>query len=286
MTPRRVLAILVKDLRDALRDGRILIVLLLPIGLAVFWHQTAPDEDERPTTTVAVVDPARIGLAAELRQAAARSVEVTTRAAPDARAARRLVDADRAAFAVVARRSESGSAPARADVLVPENATPTAQSVVALVPDAFAAAARRPPTIDVRLRSLPVAASDRRPFDLVDQPLVFVVVGVTMLLAFVALMVVPMQTAEEIGTGTFGALRLAATGPEILAAKALCGLLFAAAGTAVTLLLTGADPHEPLRFYAARSPSRSRSSASGCCSGSRRATRTRSTPTAASSSFP
>ena len=37
-----------------------------------------------------------------------------------------------------------------------------------------------------------------------------------MVVVFVGLMVVPIQTAEELETGTFGALRLAASGPEIL----------------------------------------------------------------------
>ena len=101
----------------------------------------------------------------------------------------------------------------------------------------------------MRLRSLPVAASDRKPADLLDQSTILVVVCLITLLAFVSLVVVPMQTAEEIGSGTFGALRLAATGSEILAAKALSGMLYALVGTALTLAVTGVDAHDPLRLY-------------------------------------
>jgi hypothetical protein len=245
MSPRRVAAIVTKDLRDAMRDGRVLLLLLLPIALAIFYNSTTPDEDELPKTAVVVVDPERIGVADRLREAASRSVEVDMLSAPDARAARRIVDADDAAFAVVA------EPPANADVLLPENASATAQSVVALVPGAVAAAADRPPPSDVRIERLPVAASDQRPADLLEQRTILIVVCVVMLLSFVALLVVPIQTAEEIGTGTFGALRLAATGPEILAAKALCGLLYAVAGTLITMLITGAVPADPVGFYAA-----------------------------------
>jgi len=251
MNMRRVSAILTKDLREALRDGRILILLLLPIGMAIFYNATTPDEDELPKTTVVVVDPGRIGVADGLREAASRSVEVEMLSAPDAAAARRIVDADDAAFAVVAPSPSGGDAPVRAEVLLPRNASPTAQSVVALVPDAVAAAADRPPATDVRVQRLAVAASDRKPADLLEQRTILIVVCIVMLLSFVALLVVPMQTAEELGTGTFGALRLAATGPEILAAKALSGMLYAVVGTVLTVVITGAAPDDPVRFYGA-----------------------------------
>jgi ABC-2 family transporter protein len=241
MNARRIGAILTKDLRDALRDGRIVLLLLLPIGLAVFYNSTTPDEDELPETTVVVVDEQRLGVADRLREAASDSVEVEMLSAGDAREARRIVDADDAAFAVVA------SAPGEAEVLLPENASPTAQSVVALVP----AAVQESPSAGVSISPLPVSAADQRPADVLEQRTILVVVCVVMLLSFVALLVVPIQTAEELGTGTFGALRLAATGPEILAAKAICGLLYAVAGTVLTMLITGAAPADPVAFYAA-----------------------------------
>ena len=250
MSPRRITAILVKDLREAMRDGRILVLLLLPIGLAVFYNSTAPDENERPETTVVVVDPARTGVAKELSKAAASSVKLTVRTAPDARAARRIVvDDDDAELAIVAAGAPAGDAPPRAEILLDENASPTAQSVAALVDDAVAAAAGRPPASTVAVRRLPVASSDREPADVIDSATILVVVCLLMLLGFVALVVVPMQTAEEIGSGTFGALRLAATGSEILAAKALCGLLYAVVGTLLTMFVTGVDVHDPLRLY-------------------------------------
>ncbi len=249
MSVRRIAAIIGKDLRDAMRDGRVLVLLLLPIGLALFYNSTAADDNERPETTVVVVDPARTGVAKELSKAAASSVKLTVRSAPDARTARRIVDADDAAFAIVARGAPAGDAPARAEILLPENASPTAQSVVALVDDAVAAAAGRPPASAVGVQRLPVAASDREPSEVIESGTILVVICIVMLLGFVALIVVPIQTAEEIGTGTFGALRLAATGSEILAAKALCGLIYAAVGTLLTIFITGVEVHDPLRLY-------------------------------------
>jgi hypothetical protein len=127
--------------------------------------------------------------------------------------------------------------------------SPTAQSVVALVDDAVAAAAGRPPASAIGVQRLPVATSDREPSEVIDTGTILVVICIVMLLGFVALIVVPIQTAEEIGSGTFGALRLAATGPEILTAKAVCGLIYAIVGTLLTIFITGVEVHDPVRLY-------------------------------------
>jgi hypothetical protein len=136
----------------------------------------------------------------------------------------------------------------RAELLLPQNASPTTQSVVALVPDALAAAAGRPPATDVQVRSLPISAADQKPAEVLEPRTILVAISIVMLLGFVSLLVVPIQTAEEVGSGTFGALRLAATGPEILAAKAISGLVYAVAGVVLTVLLTGAAIEDPGRF--------------------------------------
>jgi ABC-2 type transport system permease protein len=238
----RIWAILAKDLRDAMRDGRVVIVLLLPIAIAIYFAATTDDTEERPRTTVVVVDPGELGVAAALRERTARAVEVRTKTAPDADRARELVDADEAAFAVVVAGRPAGDEPARVEVLLPENATPTAQSVVGAVPDAVTAATGREPPVTVQTRALPVSAADQSPAELIDQRTLMIVISLVMLIAFVSLLVIPIQTAEEIETGTFGALRLAATGTEILAAKALNGLIYGVGGVVLVTVITGLEP--------------------------------------------
>ena len=90
MSARRITAILLKDLREAVRDGRILVLLLLPIGLAVFYNATTSDGDERPETTVVVVDQAGTGLAARAARGDLGAASTCTiRSARDAAQARR-----------------------------------------------------------------------------------------------------------------------------------------------------------------------------------------------------
>jgi hypothetical protein len=65
------------------------------------------------------------------------------------------------------------------------------------------------------------------------------------------MLVVPIQTAEELETGTFGALRLAATGREILSAKALAGCIYGLTSVGLTVLITRLEVQDPLLFIGA-----------------------------------
>jgi hypothetical protein len=241
---RRIGAILGKDLRDAFRDGRIIVLLLLPIGMAVFYNATIDDEDELPTTKVAVVEPGGRDVAGRLRATTGKSVELEIRRASTPAAARKLVADGDVALAVIAD-SGGGGGPVRALVLVERDASPTAQSVVALVPQALS----RQPTAQVRVQSVGVV--DPKPYEVVDQRTLTILIVIILLVAFVAMMVVPIQTAEELETGTFSALRLAATGPEILTSKAIAGFAYGLVGVAVTVVLTRLEVHDPLLFFGA-----------------------------------
>ena len=248
VSARRIVAILIKDLRDAGRDGRILLLLLTPIGGAVLYNATSPDAHELPTVQVAIVDAGGRGVADELRAAAGQSVKVDVQRTRDRVSAQRLVAAKDVDFAVVVAPSER-LGPARAEVLVSEGASATAQSVIALVPDALTRAAGRAPGAQTQVRV--VAATHRKPADRLESRELTVLVMIVLLLVFVAMIVVPIQIAEEIETGTLGALRLAAPGAEILAAKALAGFLYGLAGVGLTVLLTQIHVHNPLQLFAA-----------------------------------
>ena len=249
MSWSRIYAILDKDIRDALRDGRVALLLLMPIAFAVVFNAITPEEGELPDVAVAVVAPAESGLGRELQRAATRTAELEVVRATDVAAAKRLIADDRADLAVVA--GPAGEGPARADVLLPEGASTSAQSVVPLVADATAAAADRAPPSQVRVQEYRVDPATQKPADVLEQRQVTIGILIAILAGMVALIVVPIQTAEEFETGTFGALRLAASGTEIFTAKALAGVLYGALSLVVTVRLTDLEPHALLEFYAA-----------------------------------
>jgi hypothetical protein len=242
MSPRRILAILTKDLRDAWRDGRIIVLLLLPIGVGVFT--TVANEERLPMTGVAVVDWADGRVSSELRTIAGKTAKLELSRAADAAAARRLVAAEKVDVAVVV----GASGAPRAEILLAQDASAAGRSLVDLVPVALArAAGREPPP---RPRVDVVAAVNQKPVDVIGGQFT-ALFSILLFVIFVALMVVPTQTAEELETGTFDALRLAATAREILAAKALAGYVYGAAGAGLTVALTGLEISEPLLFCGA-----------------------------------
>lgn len=247
MNLRRVLAILGKDIKDAARDGRIVVLLLMPIGIALFYNATIDDENKLPTTKVAIVDPGDRGMARELRDAAGKSGKLEIKEARDTAAARKLVAEDEVDLAVLT--PTDGAGAERANVLVGQDASPAAQGVVALVPDALARVDGRAPPAQTQIRSIP--PTDQKPYEIMGPRSLSILFAIVLLVAFVAMMIVPIQTAEEIETGTFSALRLAATGPEILAAKAVAGFLYSAVGVAITVQVTSLELSNPLLFFGA-----------------------------------
>ena len=115
----------------------------LPIGMAMFYNATIDDEDKLPQTKVAVVESGD-RVATQLREAAGKSVEVSAQG--DSPSRRASSSPRRTSRWRSSSRNTASDDPARALVLVGAEATPTAQSVVALVPDALTrapAASRR-----------------------------------------------------------------------------------------------------------------------------------------------
>jgi energy-coupling factor transporter ATP-binding protein EcfA2 len=138
----------------------------------------------------------------------------------------RELEAVRGGIIVVA--PMSGARPPRAEILVAEGASPAAQSVVALVPDALLRVAGRDPEVQPPIRV--IAPANPQPLDVVGRGALTTLFLVVVFVTLVAMMLVPIQTAEELERGTFGALRLAAPSREILAAKALSGYVFGSVG--------------------------------------------------------
>jgi hypothetical protein len=184
----------------------------------------------------------------ELRRAAGKSVDIEVTRASDMVSARKLIADENAEVAVVVA-PKAGARSARGEILVASGASLAAQSVVALAPGALDRAASSVPAVQAEVRV--VAPANRKPVDIVGAGALTSLFAIVALLTFIAMMVVPMQTAEELETGTFGALRLAAKGPEILAAKALVGGVLGAAGVGLIVILTGLDVHDPLLFFGA-----------------------------------
>jgi len=182
MRHRRVFTILNKDLTDAFRDGRVYVALLLPIAMAVGYNLAAPERNERPSSNIVIVDQGGAGLRKAIGRATERSVELKTRVVRNADEARRLVRAGDEEMAVVAGPEDSS----RATVLLPEDASPEAQTVARIVPDAVAALAKRPPASQVRVEQVPVDQAQQTPAEIVEPSVLIIAASIVTLAGFVA----------------------------------------------------------------------------------------------------
>ena len=249
MSLRRLWVILRKDLLDAIRDGRVLVALLIPIGLGVFYSLAFPDEEPRPTAKVVVVGDADARRVAErLPRDVGRAIELTVTRTADEGRARRDVAADDVDLAVLvpdgllADARAGRSPPLR--LLARGDASPTAYAVADLLPGTVGSLADRPAAVDVRTVAVERTTSDA--YDALGLRRYFAVAAVAMLLGMIGLLVTPIVLAEEIDKRTLEALLLAARGGEVLAAKALVGVIYGAIATIGTVLLTRLEPERPL----------------------------------------
>lgn len=252
MNLRRVWTILRKDLVDAIRDGRVLAIIVIPIALGVFYSVIYPDQEPRPKAKVVVVgssaDADRV--AESLPLEVSRSLDLTVTREADERQARTTVEDDDADLAIVVPSGLLGGAKAgRAPplrVLVGADPSPATRAVVDLLPSTVARLADTPPATTVELTTV-VSTSPSVVTEL-GLSTFFVLASVVMVLGFIGLMATPIILAEEIEKRTIEALLLAARGSEVLTAKALVGLVYSAVATVLLVALTGVSIERPALF--------------------------------------
>src|SRR5512142_2961717 len=100
MHPRIILTIALKDLKDAVRDGRILMALLMPIGLGVAYNVVMPDA-QKPVVTVAIATQDATRLPDALRAISGSTVNLRFHNLPSAAEVTAQVEAKKADVGLV-----------------------------------------------------------------------------------------------------------------------------------------------------------------------------------------
>ncbi len=242
MSLRRIWTILRKDLSDAIRDGRVLAIIIVPIALGLLYSVIYPDQEPRPTADVVVVgssaDAQRVAEA--LPEDVSSAIELTVTREPDEAPARTAVEDEDVDLAVVVPdgllgEAQSGRGPPLRVLIGPEP-SPTTQALVQLLPTTVGGLADRAPAAQVEVE--PVAPSSPSAFNAVGMRNYFVLAAIVMVIGFIGMLATPIILAEEIEKRTIEALLLAARGPEVLAAKALVGIAYSIVATALTVAVT------------------------------------------------
>lgn len=252
---RRIRAIYRKDLRDAIRDSRVLLALVLPFGIGIFYNLTFKDEGVSTLqATVAYASDGQTALPNALQQVSGSGVRIAFHemTAADVRATMSKNDVDLglivpAGFDAAVK---SGNSP---NLTVVERAKRTVEGdfVAAALEPALRALAGQaaPATIDVAVVNRDVASQSVQ--DALGLRTWAVLAAVVMMIAMVGMLAIPVVLAEESERKTLDALVLVSNYPEVVIAKALLGITYVVVSVPLLLAVTGIRPESRGMFVAA-----------------------------------
>ena len=258
MHPRMIRAIFRKDLRDAIRDARVLVAILVPIGIGVFYNFVFDDTDTTapPETTVAYSMAEDTALIENLQSVAGSVVNLTFEELPSPDDVRARVEAEDADIGLIVPPDfdaavASGGMPALT-VVLPESPTFGGDYVAASVDPALRAmAGQQLPAVVQVDRVVPQTDESTAVFEQLGLRKYFVLAALVMELAMIGMLAVPVILTEEVEKKTMDALVLVASYLDVVVAKALVGVAYGVVAVVLLLGITGLSPADTVLFVAA-----------------------------------
>lgn len=245
--PRMIRTIFMKDLIDAVRDGRVAIALVVPILIGVSYAYLFDDDTTAtptPAYSLAIAGDDPAALTERLTALAGTGVELTFESLPDEAAVRAAVqDGDDDLGLVVpvgfAGALAAGQQPSLTVLTPPEPTGGTAFLLTALDPALRDLAGQAPPAqLDVSA----TAAGEPSLFDRIGLRNYMLMVSMIFLVGMIAVFAIPIILTEEIEKRTLDALVMIASYADVMIGKALVGLVYIAVATTLTLTLARAEP--------------------------------------------
>jgi ABC-2 type transport system permease protein len=251
MDARRIVAIFWKDFYDAVRDSRVLVALVVPLGLALAYNFILDDEPDVPKATVAVAAAEESQLSAVMRDLAEDSLRLSFNSVTDADAVRQQVEAEDADLGLVLTPGFD-AAVARSDVpgitlVLPESPSVGGSVAVALLDPALRQLAGQGQPASIAVDTVPPGESENV-INRIGERRYSVLGAAIMTIALIGMFIVPTVLADETEKKTLDALVLIATDVEVVAAKALFGLAYIAVAIPLLFIMTGIRPVEPVPF--------------------------------------
>jgi ABC-2 type transport system permease protein len=241
----RIFTLFTKDLKDAVRDARVLIALIVPLGIGVFYNYSFDDssiDEIKGTVAIAAADATQLP---DLIQAAVPSnVHLTFETKPDQAAVEQAVSNEDADIGLVV--------PAGFDQAVQQGAQPALtviRSPKPSVPGDYVLSTLEPVLRQMAGQEFPVAinitdAAEKPSETILDKIGLrtwSLTMAIVLMLALVSALAIPIVLAEEFEKKTIDALVLAMPYREVIIAKALLGLFYIAVMVTVFVNLTQLD---------------------------------------------
>ena len=237
---RMIRSIFRKDLRDAIRDSRVLVAVLVPIAIGIFYNFLFQDSTPTPSAKVAWYSESGTQLLDSIQLVTGDTVRlsfVQEQTADDVRTAvgKKEVDVGvviPVGFDVALRQ---GATP-HLSLLLPESASFGGDYVAAAIDPAIRRMAGQQPPALVDVSRVSAGESTGTIFDRLGLRRYFVLVAVVMEIGMISMLAVPIILTEEVEKRTIDALILVASYVDIVIAKALVGMTYIV--IAVTLLMS------------------------------------------------
>jgi len=251
-----VRTIFLKDLRDAIRDARVLVAILVPLGIGIFYSLVFDDDDLTTTTaTVAYFGADQTTLPDALRDAVGEAVRINFDQEQSAEGVEEVVQSEDADIGFVVPAGfdaalEAGEQPSL-QVFLPENPTLGAQYIAAAFEPAVRAMAGQEFPVAVNISTVEEPLEDQSVLDRLGLRTYMVLVSIVFLIAMISMLVVPVILAEEAEKKTLDALVLVASYPDVIVGKALVGVAYIVIALTILLGFTQIEIEMMPKFVAA-----------------------------------
>ena len=256
MHPRMILTIFRKDMKDAIRDSRVLIALVLPLSIGIFYSLTF-DDDTGPgklDATVAYTSPEQTGLPDAIDAIIGQAVDVTYTQVTSADEVRNQVDDEGADVGLVLPAGfdeavKAGQQP-QLTILTPADLSIEGNIVIEALDPALQqmAGVESPAQFQVEAASAP---EEEDVLERIGLKSWAVVGAAVMMIGMVAILVVPVVLAEEAEKKTLDALVLIASYTDVIVAKALLGIVYLAVMVPLLMAISRVGVEGKVMFYGA-----------------------------------
>ena len=238
----RIVTLCIKDLKDAVRDARVMVALILPLGFGVFYSFALDDSSVNTIhADVALAIAGQSQLPTAITQQLPDNVKVRYDPFPNQAAVEKDVGRGNADVGIVI--------PASFDAQLAAGGQP--ELIVIRAPSSSLGGDYVMTALDPALRSLAGQTFPAR-ISMVDAEQISranvsdrlgirtwsLMIAIVMMLALVSILAIPIVLAEEVEKKTIDALVLAMPYGEVIIAKALLGMVYVAVMTTLLLAIT------------------------------------------------
>jgi ABC-type Na+ efflux pump permease subunit len=245
ISPRRVFAIYQKDLLDAIRDARILVTLLTPLLIGIFYG-FAFDDTSMPSAVLVVSDPDGSQLVDQVADTVRGQIDLAIDRVDGPEAVQQRIADDDADVGLVIpngfdQAMAAGSQP-DLQVLLPEKSSIGGQYILATLDPVLRSMAGQQLPAAVQVDTISLDPANLSIIDKMSMRTWSIVLSLVLMVSMVALLAIPIILAEETEKKTIDALVLVSSYGEVVIAKALLGLTYVGLMSAILLGITRLRP--------------------------------------------